>query len=150
MNFFNYLLGNKNTIVNKVNFEDIQQLIKNNMENKLLINTLNQSYQKCLIKKTIIASGEENIIRKLIDEKMFSHIIIIYGKNSNDTSIYDKYQQLSDLGFLNVYVYTGGLFEWLCLQDIYGKEEFSTTSIELDILKYKPRSGLTNYLLTLD
>ena len=150
MNFFNYLIGNKNNIVNKVNFEDVQQLIKNSMENKLLINTLNQSHQKCLIKKTIIASGEENIIRKLIDEKLFSHIIIIYGKNSNDTSIYDKYQQLSDLGFSNVYVYTGGLFEWLCLQDIYGKEEFSTTTIELDILKYKPRSGLTNYLLTLD
>lgn len=63
---------------------------------------------------------------------------MIYGKNSNDETIYKKYTQLSKLGFVNVYVYLGGLFEWLMLQDIYGTEEFSTTSRELDILKYKP------------
>jgi hypothetical protein len=63
--------------------------------------------------------------------------IIIYGKNSNDEKIYKKYQQLVSLGFTNVYVYVGGMFEWLLLQDIYGGELFPTTSNELDILKYK-------------
>jgi len=150
MNFFNYLLGNKNNIINKVNFEDVQCMIKDNMEKKILINTLNQNLQNCLIKNSILAKQEESIIRKLIDEKLFSYTIIIYGTNSNDNSIYEKYQQLSDLGFINVYVYTGGLFEWLCLQDIYGKDEFLTTSEELDILKYKSKSSLTNFLLTLD
>ena len=49
-----------------------------------------------------------------------------------------KYTQLVNLGFVNVYIYPGGLFEWLCLQDIYGDDEFPTTNKELDILKYKP------------
>ena len=29
------------------------------------------------------------------------------------------------------------MFEWLLLQDIYGDDEFPTTTKELDILKYK-------------
>ena len=47
-----------------------------------------------------------------------------------------------DLGFINVYIYLGGLFEWLLLQDIYGRDLFKTTKNELDILKYKPDSIL--------
>ena len=44
------------------------------------------------------------------------------------------------LGLTEVYVYPGGLFEWLLLQDIYGDDSFPTTKKELDILKYKPVS----------
>ena len=56
---------------------------------------------------------------------------------NNDEKMYKKYEQLVALGFTNVYVYVGGMFEWLLLQDIYGSELFPTTSEELDILKYK-------------
>ena len=63
--------------------------------------------------------------------------IIIYGKNANDESSEKKYQQIQKLGFLYVFLYSGGLFEWLLLQDIYGKEEFPTTTYTLDLLKYK-------------
>ena len=42
----------------------------------------------------------------------------------------------------------GGLFEWLCLQDIYGFEDFPTTKKELDILKFKGQSVFTSYMLT--
>jgi hypothetical protein len=35
-------------------------------------------------------------------------------------------------------MYTGGLFEWMLLQDIYGDAEFPTTSRELDVLKFRP------------
>ena len=68
--------------------------------------------------------------------------ILIYGKNSNDDTIYKKYQQFIQLGFPNVYLYMGGLFEWLLLQDIYGQPDFPTTCAQLDILKYKPQSRL--------
>jgi len=68
--------------------------------------------------------------------------IIIYGRNCNDEKIYSKYTQLNSLGFYNLYVYCGGLFEWLMLQDIYGRNEFPTTKKELDILKYKPNKIL--------
>ena len=33
--------------------------------------------------------------------------------------------------------YTGGLFEWLLLQDIYGSDMFKTTTEEVDHLKYR-------------
>jgi hypothetical protein len=36
-------------------------------------------------------------------------------------------------------MYLGGMFEWMLLQDIYGRDEFPTTSKVLDILKYKPK-----------
>ena len=76
-----------------------------------------------------------------------SHNIIIYGKNCNDDSVYKKYNQFIDLGFTNVYLYLGGLFEWLLLQDIYGKDMFKTTSNELDIIKYKSNSILDKKLI---
>ena len=66
-----------------------------------------------------------------------SHNIIIYGKNCNDDSVYKKYNQFIDLGFTNVYLYLGGLFEWLLLQEIYGKQLFPTQGEENYILKYK-------------
>ena len=48
----------------------------------------------------------------------------------------------------NIYIYPGGLFEWLCLQDIYGYEKFPTSGKLLDILKFKPKSQIINkYLL---
>jgi hypothetical protein len=61
--------------------------------------------------------------------------------------VYDKYEQLIKLGFRHVYVYPGGLFEWLCLQDIYSSELFPTSKKELDILKYKPSSIFNTYYL---
>ena len=62
---------------------------------------------------------------------------MVYGKNCADTTATKKAIQLRTLGFVNVCVYGGGLFEWLLLQDIYGKPEFKTTSKIVDILKYK-------------
>ena len=63
-------------------------------------------------------------------------------------TVYDKYEQLVKLGFINVYIYSGGMFEWLCLQDIYSSDLFPTTKKELDILKYKPMSRFNTYYLT--
>ena len=137
-------MGNTQSM-KKINFEDIQIVIKN-PEIYLLINTLNEHEQTCLIKNTVPIIQEEMIINKHLSSSK-SIRIIIYGKNSNDEKIYKKYQQLISLGFYNVYVYMGGLFEWLILQDIYGSDEFPTTKKELDVLKYKPGSLLNVHLL---
>jgi hypothetical protein len=94
-------------------------------------------------------NNEERIMNELLSEyNVNSKKIIIYGKNSCDKSIRVKYKQLLKLGFQHLYLYEGGMFEWLCLQDIYGKEEFPTTSKELDLLKYKVKKTFGNYLLT--
>ncbi len=63
-------------------------------------------------------------------------------------TVYDKYDQLVKLGFVNLYIYPGGLFEWLCLQDIYSEECFPTNKKELDILKYKPSAILDTMYIT--
>lgn len=131
--------------INKINYEDVQYAIKNNYT---IINTLAENEQDILISKTINASHEVEIINSLIKSCMKDKNIIIYGKNANDDKIMVKYQQLISLGFVNVYLYCGGLFEWLLLQDIYGEEEFPTTKKELDIIKYKPRKLFNVMYLT--
>lgn len=131
-------------IIQKCNFEDVQNIIINN--NGLLINTLPSTKQDFLIKNTMCASSEENTINDLIKSNKME-TIILYGTNYNDDTVIKKYEQLIQLGFTNVYIYSGGLFEWLCLQDIYGNDEFPTTSKELDLLKYKPPSAFYKKLL---
>ena len=117
-----------------------------NPEIYLLINTLPESEQGCLIIGTVNAQQEEAIINKhLRGSKNIQ--IIVYGRNCNDDKLFKKYQQLLQLGFFNVFIYSGGLFEWLMLQDIYGFNEFPTTSKQLDLLKYKPRQQLNVGLL---
>jgi 23S rRNA pseudoU1915 N3-methylase RlmH len=137
-------MGNTQSM-KKINFEDMQTVIKN-PEVYLIINTLTPSEQKCLIVNTTIAEEEEVIINKYLKENKNVRIIL-YGKNCNDESIQKKYQQLLSLGFYNIFVYLGGMFEWLLLQDIYGKELFPTTKKELDLLKYKPYQLLNIALL---
>jgi hypothetical protein len=145
MDFFNFFFG-KNNITRKINFEDVQILIKR--DDVVLLNTININKQKCLIKKTLGASKEEPFIKNLIDANKFSTYIVVYGENCNENKMFEKYNQLINLGFINVFVYTGGLFEWLCLQDIYGNEEFPTTINELDIIKYRSKSIFQNLMLT--
>lgn len=137
-------MGNSQS-VRKINFEDVQFIIKNN-EMNLLINTLSENEQECLIKNTIPIHQEELIINKYLKNTKTIRIVI-YGKNCNDEKIYKKYQQLLTLGFYNVFVYTGGIFEWLLLQDIYGSDEFPTTNNQTDILKYKAPASLNVMLL---
>ena len=123
----------------KVTFEDIQYAIKNK-ERYILINTLPIDDQGCLITNTIAYSREESIINEFLNQyALRDKIIIVYGKHTNDDTVEKKYKQLVSLGFVEVFMYLGGMFEWMLLQDIYGRDEFPTTNKVLDILKYKPK-----------
>jgi hypothetical protein len=139
-------MGNTQSSSIKINYEDLQYVIKN-PEVNMLINTLGENEQKCLIVNTVNFKDEEGLINKFLKTGNKQVKLIIYGRNCNDEKIYTKYNQLTSLGFYNVYIYSGGLFEWLMLQDIYGSEEFPTTKKELDILKYKPNKVLNIQLL---
>jgi len=121
----------------KISFEDVQFIIQH-PDQFIVINTMSINEQDCLIKYTVPYQMEEKIINELITNCDFLKKIIIYGKNANDDSIEKKYKQLIGFGFLEVYLYVGGMFEWMLLQDIYGKEEFPATVKVLDILRYKP------------
>ena len=133
-------------IVKYVNFEDVQYIVSNNFNNYIIINTLSSNEQNVLIKNTISIYNEVKIINNNLNKLTLK--IIIYGKNDLDKKVEEKYNQLSSLGFTNIFIYRGGLFEWLLLQDIYGKDMFPTTKNELDILKYKSKRLFNNNLLS--
>ena len=135
-------MGNTNSI-KKISFKQMQNIINNNNinDNYIIINTLSINEQNCLIKNTLSPSKEvDEITKNLRDNKNVN--IVIYGENSIDSKVIEKYNQLYKLGFVNLFVYIGGLFEWLLLQDIFGNEEFPTTNTILDILKYKGKQIL--------
>ena len=126
---------------NSIGFEDIKIAIKST--NKyIIINTLELNQQDILIENTVNVSEEENIINKIL--YVYSEPdrpIIIYGKNSTDSTALKKYDQLVKLGIKDVYIYYGGLFEWLLLNELYGNEEFPVTNnSNIDLLKYRPKS----------
>jgi hypothetical protein len=138
-------MGNFQSI-QKANFEDVQYAITNR-DNKIIISTMN-SHENCLIQGTIPFSMEEEIINNFIAKKKKDVTVIIYGRNANDDSVVSKYKQLQGLGFYNLYVYLGGMFEWLLLQEVYGAVNFQTTCKELDILKYKAAKSMGVRLIT--
>jgi len=137
-------MGNSQSI-KRINFEDVQTAIKN-PEVYIIINTLPNNEQNFLIVNSILATEEEQLINKLLKENKMKRIII-YGKNANDETVNKKHEQLTSLGFYNTFIYSGGLFEWILLQDIYGSDLFPTTKKELDILKFKPKQTLNVELL---
>jgi len=124
----------KSKEIKNIGFEDVKYAIK---KNKLMINTLQITEQDCLIYGTVPYEREEQIMNHLIENGDKKQIIIIYGKHSSDESPHKKYNQLMKYGFQQVYIYNGGLFEWLLLQDIYSSQEFPTTSSCKDMLLFK-------------
>lgn len=131
--------------IQKINFENLQSALKNQnpIQNpNCIISTLPIAEQDCLIKSTLPYDMEEKTINGLLSDYDFtSKTFIIYGKNTNDETAEKKYHQIVALGFHNVYLYPGGLFEWMLLQDIYGHDEFPTTKKVLDLLKFRPKKA---------
>jgi hypothetical protein len=122
----------------KIGFDDLLAAIKC-PNDYIIINTLSTLEQDCLIKSTLPYNDEERLVNELLTNYGYkTKTVIVYGKNAADLTVEKKAKQLISLGFHVVYLYVGGLFEWLLLQDIYGKGEFPTVGKSLDILACKP------------
>jgi hypothetical protein len=122
----------------KIGFDDVLTAIKY-PNDYIIINTLSAIDQDCLIKSTLPYNDEERLVNELLTNYGYKmKKIIVYGKNAADLTVEKKAKQLISLGFNVVYLYVGGLFEWLLLQDTYGKSEFPTIGKPGDILFYKP------------
>lgn len=129
--------------IKKSDYEDVLHAI-NNPQTHILINTLPVGEQSVLIKNTTPYSEEESVINQILTAyTMDSKTVVVYGKNANDASAEKKYWQISNLGFQHVFLYGGGLFEWLLLQDIYGDVNFPTLGKTSYFLKYKPPSMIS-------
>ena len=116
--------------IRTIHFEQLNKILNEKTYDTLLINTLPIDEQSCLIDKTIQGQYEQNIVSSTNKDNP----IIIYGRNHNDKSPYDKYTQLKKLGYTNVSVYSGGLCEWVLLSEYYGRIHFKLTDDCKDLL----------------
>ena len=82
-------MGNSQSI-NKINFEDIQFVLKN--DNYILINTLSEHEQSCLLPKTVKAQEEVELLTNILKAGKKDVCIIVYGRNCNDEKIFTKYK----------------------------------------------------------
>ena len=122
----------------RLTFEDMQRIIDiNDVNDFILINTMPLTDQSCLIPKTVAATEETALLNTLLGKRQKNVRIIIYGRNCNDETVLNKHNQIVSLGFTDVSVYLGGMFEWLLLQDIYTSALFTTTGDEPDLLRFK-------------
>jgi len=135
----------------KIGFEDIKyiQTLSSSYSSSseyIMINTMPIDFQTNIIAMTIPVINEESIINRLIDQYEMKRIkIILYGLSATDYSVDRKAKQLQSLGFTDIYIYSGGMFEWLLLQELYGFAEFPTTVKTVsftDIIKYRPNKVL--------
>ena len=112
------------------------QELQNRKDEFLLVNTLPLHRQRYLIQGTLPGIEESKKINEyLYRNKEIS--IVLYGMDCNDRSVVTKFAQLKTLGFSNVSIYRGGLFEWALLQEIYGNNFPTEGTIEdpLDVYK---------------
>jgi len=141
-------MGNSESSIKKVNFDDVIMISKYSKESSknknILIHVMDKDDEELLIKNTLLINEEIEKINSLLSLRKMDMTIVIYGKNTDNVSkVVRRYQQLCDMGFSNVYVYLGGLFEWLLLQEIYGNDEIQTNNIcKRNILDYKPTRSL--------
>ncbi len=101
-------------------FQELQERQKNKGRNDfILLNTLPLSKQQYLIQGTIPGADES----KQVNDYLYKNKqipIILYGLDCRDNTVISKFAQLKTLGFINVSIYRGGLFEWALLQEVYG------------------------------
>lgn len=118
-----------------VNYEKVQQA---RLTRCILIHTMEEN-EKTLIQGSLTAEMELKSINELMSKNEFDTSIIIYGRNDHDyDNLMTKQKQLKSLGFRNVFIYLGGMFEWLLLQDVFGANLFPTTVAKVDLLRFAP------------
>ena len=84
-------MGNSQSI-NKINFESVQNIINNNITcgQFMIINTLENNNQNCLIKNTLSPEEEIGALNNYLKNNK-SINILIYGENCCDTKVIDKF-----------------------------------------------------------
>ena len=111
-------------ICKKISVEEMQRILET-PEKYIVIHTLTSEYSDCVIPGTIEDMREESIINEMLTRiDIPDKPIIVYGKNARDETPEKKAKQLKSLGFHDISVYSGGMFEWLLLNELYGSNEF--------------------------
>ena len=116
--------SNTDSIYKKLNIEEMQTILKT-PEKYIIIHTLMYDYQDYILPGTVPDTREESIINEMLTRiDIPDKPIVIYGKNARDETPETKAKQLKSLGIHDISVYSGGMFEWLLLNEVYGHTEF--------------------------
>lgn len=112
----------------------------------ILISTLPEDTQGCLIPQTVACHDEERWINDVLERKKQGlYTVIVYGANHLDATVDRKCAQMRTMGFRSVHAYLGGMFEWLLLHEVFGEENFPVAQPSRsgvpDILAFRPRDG---------
>jgi len=129
-------MGNTESRIQTANFDNVKY------DKHILIHVMDDADQRVLIKGTLTIEDEVNTLNSVLNaSKQGETSVIIYGKNTDDYGrVVKRYNQLRQLGF-NAFVYLGGIFEWLLLQEVYGISEFQIDNrgtAKVDVLKFAP------------
>jgi hypothetical protein len=136
----NYLFGNWGQKQYKIGFEEMHRAIRSPRD-YCVIHTMPVGEQDCLVLGTVKAEEEVSRIDGILEKTGSSSSatkIVVYGRNNVDETVEKKYRQLIGLGLTEVYVYVGGMFEWVLLQELYGEDNFPTVGRCKDLLRFKP------------
>ena len=97
-------------------------------ERVYLITVMDRNESDKVIKGTIPFNEEESTMNSIIKQNKVDNVtVIVYGKDACDERIYTKAKQMMELGFNRIRIYTGGMFEWNLLVELYGDENFPTS-----------------------
>lgn len=133
-------MGNVQSLA-KVTYECAKEIALNNGKG-ILVCTLKEEKERFGILRTIPIDKEEECINNMIQKRQYDIVIVLYGENMYDPSVITKYNQLKNIGFINCYIYFGGMFEWYLLQDVYGSELFPTKNSPINgCLHFKPNDN---------
>jgi len=101
----------------------------------LLFNGLKKQYHSCIIPRTIPYSDMKKVIKNMKEE----NIAVVYCANySCNASHKFAEKKLSHLE--TVYIYRGGVFEWLLLQKKYGKKKYPTSGdCNIEYMKHREK-----------
>ncbi len=119
----------KNTILN---FDDMKQAI---YRGYTICHIMEEADEGTIIKNTLSVKDEIKKINDFLQNDQLDGMIVLYGRNYTDIDkLAQRQKQLNSLGFMRVFIYVGGLYEWVLLQNVYGDKLFPTNRI-FDILE---------------
>jgi rhodanese-related sulfurtransferase len=101
----------------------------------LLFNALKKDYHSCVIPGTIPYTVMKKVIKNMKEED----IVVVYCANYS-CNLSHKFAE-KKLGHLEtVYIYSGGVFEWLLLQKKYGKKKYpSSEDCDIDNMQHREK-----------
>jgi hypothetical protein len=124
----------------RVGFDDVLGAIAA-PKTHIIISTLPEDKQDVLFPNTLSYRTEEDAVNDLVAAGNTTIPILIYGRDATDASPDKKYAQLRSLGFTDVHIYAGGMFEYLLLRDVYGAAKFPLEGAgvrKADPISYQP------------